>query len=349
MTMLTVLIVGLGLALTALAILVYAMVRLSGWSPDDGAPVASARMHGFAMAMIATLAVLCAGFLLQGLAEDGFSDAHQEIGGGTQQGAEAIEFPASPLDPVSAVLTAALPALLLLGIYALAQRTWPRKTGPVRKARLVARRTMDYVPRPVLWFAVGLGIIALAAVVLSWSTPGVGALHLSYATQNHTLGTYRQGSRPGTEFAPYLVLALILLAAATALAIVLVARRPPLAGLPPLADDALRRVSVHRVLRTTAAAALVVSVVAVASWANGVRASVQRAAAGDLEDLADQYAAGITLTPEGPVHTLTAPDLPLPLAVDVLMYVAPIAALLGLAVLLLWRPAAANSMRADSA
>lgn len=347
MTMLPVLVVGLCLGLTALAILVYAMVRLSGWSPDDGAPVTSARMHGFAMAVIATLAVLFAVFLLRGLVDDGFTD-NQTTDAGDRQGATATEFPTSPLDPVSAVLAAALPSLLLLGVYAVAQRTWPRPTGPVRSARLTARCPLDFVPRTLLWCAIGLGVVALAATLLSWSTPGVDALHLYYASENQTLGTYTQGSRPGTEFAPWLLLALTFLTAATAAAIVLVARRPTLSGLSTVADDAVRRVAVHRVLRTAAASALAVTLVAVTAWSSGARAHAARTAAGSLEALADEFATNITITAEGPVHTFSAPEVDVPLAVDVLMAGVPIAVLLGLAVLLFWRPAAARVVRATS-
>ncbi|GAA4775870.1 hypothetical protein [Citricoccus nitrophenolicus] len=347
MTMLPVLVLGLCLGLTALAILVYAMVRLSGWSPDDGAPVTSARMHGFAMAVIATLAVLFAVFLLMGLVDDGFTD-HQTTDAGDRQGATATEFPTSPLEPVSAALAAALPSLFLLGVYAVAQRTWPRPAGPVRNARLAARRPLDYVPWPLLWVTVGSGLAAVAAVVLAWSTPEVQALHLWYASGTQTLGTYTQGSRPGTGFAPWLVLALVLLAAATAAVIVLVARRPPLTGLSTVADEAVRRVAVHRVLRTAAAAALAVSLVAVTAWSSGVRAHAERAAAGSLEALADEFATNITITAEGPVHTLSAPPVDVPLAVDALMAGAPIAVLLGSAVLLFWRPTAARVVRATS-
>ncbi|MGM7671375.1 hypothetical protein [Microbacterium sp. A93] len=335
MTVLPVLLLGLGLALTALAILVYALVRLSGWSPDDGAPVTSARMHGFAMALIATLAVLFAVFLLQGLADGGLSTDGPQDGADARQGAEAVAAPAPPPDPVSAVLTAALPALLLLGIYAVAQHTWPRQTGPVRNARLVARRTLDYVPGPLLWVSVGSGLVAVAVVVVSWSTPGVDALYLSYVTQNHTMGTYTAGSRPGTAFAPYLVLALALLAAATWAATVLMARRPSLTGLSPAADDAVRRLAVHRILRTASAATLAVAAVATSSWAQGLRGHAHRTRYGDLEELAQEYAAGITAP---------APDLSP--AIELLVYGIPLAALAGMLVLLLWRPAALHDIRA---
>ncbi|MGO1885747.1 MAG: hypothetical protein ACTH3G_10355, partial [Citricoccus sp.] len=74
----------------------------------------------------------------------------------------------------------------------------------------------------------------------------------------------------------------------------------------------------------------------------------ERAAAGSLEALADEFATNITITAEGPVHTLSAPPVDVPLAVDALMAGAPIAVLLGSAVLLFWRPTAARVVRATS-
>lgn len=351
-----VLLVGGVLALAALAVLVYALVRLSGWSPGDGAPATSARMHGFAMALIGLLAVLFACLLLTGLVEDGFSD-HRVTDAQLGPGASATEFPTTPPDPFSATLTAALPAMLLLGIHAVAQRTWPRRTGPVRTARLVARRSPDYVPRPLLWCVLGIGAIALAAAALSWTTPEVPALHLYYEAETSTLGTYTIGTRPGSDVAPWLALALLLLAAATAATTVLVARRPPLTGLSPAVDDAIRRVAVHRLLRTAAAGALAVLLVAVTAWSSGVTRHAERTAAGGedgLDGLAEDYAASIVRTPNGidlrdPTGLADpAQTVEVPFALDLVAAGAPIAVLIGMAVLLLWRPAAAREIRATS-
>jgi hypothetical protein len=180
----------------------------------------------------------------------------------------------------------------------------------------------------------------LAAVALAWTTPGVAPVHLSYVADGSTLETSSPGTRPGTEFAPWLVLALVVLTAASACVILLASRRPALTGLTPEEDVAMRRIAVHRLLRTMGAAALVVLVVAVAGWADGTSQAATREAYGSLDAMAAAFAEGVTLDGAGGAHLefTGPPPTDLPAAFDYVRYGTPVGALLGLVVLLLWRP-----------
>ncbi|MDI3331461.1 MAG: hypothetical protein QJR09_12140 [Micrococcus sp.] len=338
--MFTLLALGLGLALVLT--LAYGVLRTSPWSPHDGGALAWARLHGLATALIATVAVLTAASFLQSLQADHGPEEFSVVYG---LGAEAIALPASALDPRRGLLVAVFPGLWLLGVYAIAQRTWPRVTGPVRTARLAPRRATDLLPPVLPWAAAGIGLASLAAVALAWTAPGAPPVHLSYSTEGSTLEGFSGGARPGTEFAPWLLLALVALAAATACVTVLVSRRPTLTGLTADEDLAVRRIAVHRVLRTTAAGALVVLAVAVAGWAEGTLQAATRAAYGGLDGMAASYAEGVTLDGEGSAHLDFAdpPATGLPAAFDYVRHGTPAATLFGLVVLLLWRPRGAEA------
>lgn len=330
-------ILALGLGMAILLVAVYGALRASRWSPHDGGALAWAHVHGFTTALIAAVVVFTAAGFLQSLLEDYGSD---QYGVFVKPGAEAVELATTALDPGTALLVAVAPGLCLLGVYAIAQRTWPRATGPVRTARLDFRRATDLLPPVLTRVAAGIGVLTLAAVALAWTVPGVAPIHLSYATENMTMDSFTPGTRPGTEFAPWLLLALTGLLAATATVTVLVSRRPALTGLTAHEDHAVRRIAVHRALRTAAAGALIILAVAVIGWADATLLAATREAYGGLDSMAAAYAEGITLNGDGGARLdfTDPPPTDLPAGFDVLRQGTPAAALLGLLLLLMWRP-----------
>jgi hypothetical protein len=329
---------ALGLGLALLLALGYGALRASPWSPHDGGALAWARVHGFAAAIIAGVGVLVVAPGLHSLPTDPGPGERSMF---VQDGAEAVELPATALDPGTALLVAVFPGLWLLVVYAIAQRTWPRAAGPVRRARLESRSAPDLLPPVLTRVVAGVGLAALAAIALAWTAPGVAPVQLSYSAGASIVESSAAGARPGTEFAPWLLLALAMLLIATAASTVLVSRRPALTGLTPDEDLAIRRIAVHRALRTAAAAALVVLVVAVAGWADGTLQAATRESYGSLDAMAAAYADGITLDGAGGAHldVTDQPPTDLPAAFDHVRDGTPLVALLGLAVLLSWRPA----------
>lgn len=329
------LVLGLGLAVALT--LGYSLLRASPWSPHDGGALAWARLHGFATALIAAVGVPAAALFLQSLQSD---HGPAEFSLFVTPGAEALELDATALHPGQGLLVAVSPGLWLLAIHAIAQRTWPRATGVVRTARLQAQRATHLLPAVLTTVAGGVCVAALAAITLAWTAPGTAPLHLSYATGGSTLESFSPGVRPGAEFAPWLLLALGTLAASTAVVVFLVSRRPALTGITADEDEALRRITVHRVLRTTAAGTLIILVVAVAGWADGTLQAATREAYGSLDAMAAAYAEGLTLDGDGGAHLdLASPPRPdLPPGFDVLRAGLPFVALLGVIILLSWRP-----------
>jgi hypothetical protein len=326
---------ALGLGLSLLVSLAYGALRASPWAPHDGGALAWARMHGFTTALIAAVALL---FMIPGLDSLRHSLPPDTYGIFTKPGAEAMELPASPLNPGTALLAVLAPALWLFTVYAVAQRTWPRATGPVRRARLASRQATSLLPPLLTRVAAGIGVAALAAVVLAWTAPGAAPLHLRYSTGDSTIESSSGGVRPGTEVAPWLLLALAALVVAAIAVTVLVSRRPALSGLTADEDLAVRHLAAHRVLRTATAGALMVLAIAVISWADGTLQAATREAYGSLDAMAAAYADGITIDAEGAVHqdfTAHPPTDLLP-GPYTLASVTPVAAVLGMLVLLMW-------------
>ncbi|NEK59632.1 hypothetical protein GCU56_17380 [Geodermatophilus sabuli] len=137
-----------------------------------------------------------------------------------------------------------------------AELTWPRPEGPVRRARLVRRGLLDAAPRWLLRLAVG----ATGLVVL---TVGVGAGLADPDGRSYTVAAgpieATASPFPGLLYGRPAVLGLLVLAAAVVAALWVVANRPAVATEDARAESALRRASVHRVLRGATATALVVA------------------------------------------------------------------------------------------
>lgn len=289
----TVEILTMGLGLSFLVAIVYVIMRFSAWSPGGGSPVASARTHGMVTALIALFATGTAGLV---------SLVHLERPEGSLSGTvtDSDAMPESSvtvvqtlaLSPLDALWTVAGPAFWLLVIYGVAQYTWPRPARQVRTARLAPREAGHYLPRALTWATGGIVLAAAVALALAWSTPGSPAVHIQQAQGSLEYGyTYNEwtqtGYRAGTEFAPWFLIGLAVLILATVLTVLVIVRRPPLAGLSAADDHATRRIATNRALRTAAVVATGFLVHAAQSWARGVQEEALRQAHPDLDSWAE--------------------------------------------------------------
>lgn len=245
----------LGLGLAFAVALVYIILRYSAWTPAGGTPAASARMHGMVTALIALFATGTAG--LERLSRSGFS--HAGPPSAQAPGSYVHEVPPPPLPWIDALSAVAAPAVWLVVIYTVAQYSWPRPTAQVRTVRLAERTTVSYLPRPLTITTASVMVAGMIATALAWTAREVPArVHEDVSAagpgDQFSSSWMEQGLRAGTEFAPWLLLGLVLLTAATAAAIRVIARRPALSGLTTEEDDATRHIAVNRALRTAAVA-----------------------------------------------------------------------------------------------
>lgn len=245
---------GLGLALAVA--LVYAALRFSAWTPAGGHPAASARTHGMITALIALFATGTAGLerLTRPEHSGGMEDGHlREVGTSVQ------EYPLIPLSWPDALIAVASPGVWLFLVYLVAQYSWPRPTAQVRTVRLTDRSTVSYLPRGLTLTTASVLLAGVVATALAWTVREIPArTHeqvLSSDDVTHQMSMiYSPGLRAGHEFAPWLLLGLVLLAVATAATIRVITRRPALSGLTTEEDDATRHIAVNRALRTAAVA-----------------------------------------------------------------------------------------------
>lgn len=142
------------------------------------------------------------------------------------------------------------------GALLVGELSWPKPAGNVRRARLVRRGLLDWVPRWLLRLAEGTLAAGFSIVV-------VGAL-LAYPdgrTITVTTGGGRaQGAAApfaGTDYGLPTAAGLAFLAALTVFALWVVTERPSLGTADERAEAVLRRASAHRVLRGATTAALV--------------------------------------------------------------------------------------------
>ena len=131
-------------------------------------------------------------------------------------------------------------------VHAIGELTWPRPTGTMRRAPLTRRTTGDVAPtwlRRVTWVWAALASVTLVVCGLAADDDGRG---LSYTYPDGVAGA---GPFPGWFYGVPLLVAVVVVLAATEGVLRLVARRPAVMDADPEWDLALRRLSAHRVLR----------------------------------------------------------------------------------------------------
>lgn len=146
-----------------------------------------------------------------------------------------------------AIRLATMPALVgtvTVLAASVAELTWPRPQGQVRRASLTARRGAD-APR-LRWALAATTVVTAAALVTGAFTAGSDGRSLELQWADRAAG---HGPYPGWPYVVPMGLACIALLLVTALGLALVARRPALGVGHEAADRILRHASAVRVLR----------------------------------------------------------------------------------------------------
>ena len=172
---------------------------------------------------------------------------------------------------VAAGLLPALLGIVFLAVHAVGERTWPRPTGPVRRALLSIRDT----PRGPRWLRVltwtWVGLLVASLLVGGVTSSNGRAVTATYAPN----AVQSTSPYPGWYYGVPLLLATLLIVAVTEGVLRLIGRRPAVVDADPAYDAASRRLSAHRALRGTQ--------LVLALTAAGVL-SVMGAALGNLRD-----------------------------------------------------------------
>ncbi|MCB2174706.1 MAG: hypothetical protein KQH57_02780 [Actinomycetales bacterium] len=169
-------------------------------------------------------------------------------------------------DAYASVVTAtyaAVPALTFLGVHALGERTWPRPTGPVRRAALVPRGLT--APAWLLGVTVGWGTALAITLLVCGLTADDG--------RRLTLGNSSASPYPGWQYGVPVALAATCVAAATWAVLRMIVRRPAVLDADPRYDAASRLLASHRVLRGVQLS-LALTLAAVLSFASAATSSV---------------------------------------------------------------------------
>lgn len=322
-------VVGLGVAVVLAAL--YALLRAISWFPGRRDPVQAARSHGTVTALVALFASGPAAytrlFTVDGtvpLVPESQAQTTRVHPSGALQ--TVVTGTPEPLGWAQATTIISGPVVALVAVYLVAQYTWPRPTGVVRTARLSGHRARNYLPRSLTAVTAVVALWALACVLLAFSTPAV-PVRLNSESLEEAPGYLQDswtdpGYRAGDEFAPWLLAALGLTLLGTSLVIAVVARRPPLTGLHPGDDDAVRHIAVNRALRTAVLMQAGIASAAATAWGNAQQEAARRARDRRLETAADTSVAWQDLAP---------PMIP---------YLTPILVMVGVilaAAMLLWR------------
>lgn len=134
--------------------------------------------------------------------------------------------------------------IALIAVHAVGDLTWPRPTGAIRRATLARRTAADITPGPAYRLTVAWGA-ALATTLIACGAFSDDGRSLARA---YDAGTRGAGPFPGWFYgAPLLIATLALLIAVHGL-LILVARRPAVAGAPDAWDLELRRHSARAAL-----------------------------------------------------------------------------------------------------
>jgi hypothetical protein len=143
-------------------------------------------------------------------------------------------------------LTPTLAGATFLAVQSLGELTWPRPSGPVRRAPLTPRTVSTLAPvglRRLTWvWAGGLATTLVACGLASGN--GRDIERVWDAASSGAAGPF-----PGWFYGGPLLVATAVVVVATEVVLLLVARRPAVADTAPADDLALRTVSARRVLR----------------------------------------------------------------------------------------------------
>lgn len=181
----------------------------------------------------------------------------------------------------------ALLAVLAFGVVhtvvlLLAELTWPRPEGYLRRARLTHRGLFDAAPPWLLRLTTGALVAGGLVVLLGALAAGPDGRSFT-ASSADARATSTASPFAGWFYGRPALLALVVLVVLTAATLWVVAQRPAVVTADDRVEATLRRASAHRVLRGTAATALVltgsltaISGTAVRSAATGVADDVLR-------------------------------------------------------------------------
>lgn len=246
--------------LPLLVVLLVAVAAASGTGfvrrspPSRETTVAAARRH----ASVSSVAAVALG-VTAALGTGVVATLPGTLQGASRNGVAALSVPLA--------FGIAYTAVLLLG-----ELTWPRPEGDLRRARLVHRGLFDAAPRSLVALTtgalVGGGVVVLLGALLA--APDGRSFGVSAAG-----GTIRGAASPfaGLAYGGPAALGLLALALLTGAALRVVAQRPAVVTADDRIEAALRRASAHRVLRGTAATALVVTGGLLAVSGNAVRSA----------------------------------------------------------------------------
>ncbi|MGP0221802.1 MULTISPECIES: hypothetical protein [unclassified Paenarthrobacter] len=216
------------------AILVYLFLRVQVWSTADAKSVES---HGLWVGIIGWMASS-----LQGAMSTGVIRAHST----------ASNAPHTAEDIVTAL---AWPIAATLAVHILGQLSYPAPKAPRRYAEISVRRIRDFLPRKLAWTTAAIFAYAAIAIATIATQPAYAAVLPSPAppsAEGTTIypGQGQDGRIAGSELAWWLGGALAVLAAATWLVLVLIARRRQLENLGSDDNRVLRTIATNRLLRT---------------------------------------------------------------------------------------------------
>ena len=214
------------LTLVGLVLLVAALVQRSIPAPSEAATVA--RRHATWVNAAAWVTALAVAVVL------GVQLLRSVWGSGLYAG-------------VAAGLLPGFFGLVFLAVHALGERTWPRPAGEVRRAHLAPRAT----PRGPSWLRrltwAWVGLLATALVAAGLTSSDGRAVAISYASN----AIESTGPYPGWFYGIPLLIATVLILAATEGVLRLIGRRPAVVDTDPDYDAASRGLSAHRALRGT--------------------------------------------------------------------------------------------------
>lgn len=241
----------IALAIAIGAALLYGFLRLQAWTPVSGNPTRSARSHALWTAVIAFFASSTSGLddLVRVAAPTYVDDG---------QGSHWTSIDPAGHTTLGLAWVAASPGLWLGLVYVLAQFTWPRPNSRVRSAVLEVRTLRGHLPRVLTGLFAAFSALGLGAVAWAWTSPGVppipGRDVTTVGATGEPIGSEAtqaiDGLRSGTETGPWLLVALLVVVAATWIGALVIVKRRPLAGLSSADNHTIRLIGLNRLLRT---------------------------------------------------------------------------------------------------